>query len=173
VIGDYRIRRLVPADAAEYVGLRREMLVDTPGSFLGDLADDECLDLDVMEARLSSEESPIFCAEDEDGEFCAVAGLYRDRRTKMRHRATVWGVYTRPSCRRRGLSRKVIEAALAHAASMAGLEVIQLSVSAGAPGAQALYESLGFTAWGREPRAVMVDGQQVDEVHMWRPAGQD
>jgi len=166
VIGDYRIRRLVPADAAEYVGLRREMLVDTPGSFLGDLADDECLDLEVMEARLSSEESPVLCAENEDGELCAVAGLHRDRRANMRHRGTIWGVYTRPSCRRRGLSREVIEAALACAVNTEGLEVIQLSVSAEAPGAQALYESLGFTAWGREPRAVKVEGRQVDKIHM-------
>ncbi len=172
MIGDFRIRRLVPADAAEYVELRREMLMDTPRSFLGDLADDECLDIEVMEARLSSEESPLFCAENDDGELCSVAGFYRDRRAKMRHRGTLWGVYTRPSSRRRGLSRRVIEVALAHAASAKGLEVVQLSVSAEAPGAMALYESLGFTAWGREPRAVMVDDRQVDEIHMWRAVGE-
>lgn len=172
MIGDYRIRRLVPADAAEYVELRRDMLADTPVAFLGDLVDDECLDLEVMEARLQSDESPLFCAENDDGELCAVAGFYRDRRAKMRHRGTLWGVYTRPSCRRRGLSRKIIEVAIAHAASAEGLDVIQLSVSAEAPGAQALYESLGFTAWGREPRAVMVDGRQVDEIHMWRAASE-
>lgn len=173
MIGDFRVRRLVLADAAEYVALRREMLADTPVAFLGDLADDECLDLEVMEARLSSDESPIFCAENEDGEFCSVVGIHRDRRAKMRHRGTLWGVYTRPAWRRRGLSRKVIEAALDHAAGAEGLEVIQLSVSAEAPGARRLYESLGFTAWGCEPQAVMVDGRQVDEIHMWRVAGED
>jgi len=173
VIGDFRIRRLVPADAAEFVALRREMLADTPVAFLGDLDDDECLDLEVMEARLSSSESPIFCAENEDGEFCSVAGFYRDRRAKMRHRGTVWGVYTRPGSRRLGLSRRVIEAALDHASEMEGLDVLLLSVSVEAPGAQALYKSLGFTAWGQEPRAVMVDGRQVDEIHMWRAARTD
>jgi RimJ/RimL family protein N-acetyltransferase len=173
VTGDFRIRRLVKADAARYVELRREMLADTPVAFLGDLDDDECLDLELMEARLSSSESPIFCAENGEGEFCSVAGFYRDRRAKMRHRGTVWGVFTRPGYRRLGLSRRVLETAVRHASAMEGLELLHLSVSVEAPGAQALYESLGFTAWGREPRAVMVDGRQVDEIHMWRAARAD
>ena len=65
----------------------------------------------------------------------------------------------------------MLEAAIQHGERLDGVEILQLSVSVEAPGARRLYESLGFTAWGREPRAVRVGERQVDEVHMWRPAG--
>jgi len=167
----YAVRRLTPSDVARYVELRREMLLDTPVAFLGDPSDDECLDPAVMSARLAGEESAVFCAVDGADALCAVAGLYRETRAKMRHRCTIWGVYTRPGHRRRGLSRAVLEAAIQHGERLDGVEILQLSVSVEAPGARRLYESLGFTAWGREPRAVRVGERQVDEVHMWRPAG--
>jgi len=48
------------------------------------------------------------------------------------------------------------------------MNLVGLGVSAEAPAAQALYESLGFAAWGREPRAIRTDGRDVDEIHMWR-----
>ena len=169
----YRVRRLTPSDVARYIELRREMLADTPVAFLGDLSDDECLEEEIMVGRLADDSSPLLCAVDEHDAFCATAGLYRETRAKLRHRCTIWGVYTRPAHRRRGLSRRVLEAAIEHARGLEGVEVLQLSVSAEAPGARRLYESLGFTAWGREPRAMQVPGRQVDEVHMWRPVSLD
>lgn len=167
--GDVRIRRLERNDVDAYIALRREMLADTPVAFLGALGDDDCLDADVMEERLGHPEDAIFGAEDGDGFLVAAAGIYRERAAKVRHRATVWGVYTTPRARGRGISLRILEAVIDHADGLAGLEVLQLAVSADTPNAQRLYERLGFAAWGREPEAIMLEDRRVDEIHMWRP----
>jgi RimJ/RimL family protein N-acetyltransferase len=46
---------------------------------------------------------------------------------------------------------------------------IHLAVNAGNPRALALYESLGFIAYGREPRTLCVDGVFYDEILMALP----
>ena len=66
----------------------------------------------------------------------------------------------------RGLARAVTTAAIDTARSWRGVTVIGLSVSASAPEAIALYESLGFERWGVEPDAVRIDGVSHAEVHM-------
>ena len=47
-----------------------------------------------------------------------------------------------------------------------GVDYLDLGVSENAPAAQALYESLGFRAWGREPESLEVDGRRYDEIFM-------
>ena len=59
-----------------------------------------------------------------------------------------------------------MQAAVQHARSCAGVDYVDLAVSENAPEALRLYESLGFSAWGREPEATQVDGQRYDEIHM-------
>ena len=51
---------------------------------------------------------------------------------------------------------------------MPGLEQLQLSVQADNAHAMRLYERAGFTAWGREPRALRVGCAYHDKVHMMR-----
>jgi RimJ/RimL family protein N-acetyltransferase len=47
-----------------------------------------------------------------------------------------------------------------------GVLQVHLSVNADNPRALALYESLGFTAYGREPRALRVKEAFFDEILM-------
>lgn len=159
------VRKLNPDDARAYTELRREMLLDTPTAFLGSPGDDRSSDPAWIAERLGEREQAIFAAE-VDGRLAAVAGVYRIARLKCRHRAGIWGVYTTPSHRGRGLSRAVMSAAIEHARGWEGVRIVALSVSAQASGAQKLYESLGFVAWGTEPAAMCIDGQDLDEVFM-------
>lgn len=78
----------------------------------------------------------------------------------------MWGVFTLPAARRKGLSRVVISHAIRVAKTWKGLDTLELSVSDASPGARALYESLGFKAWGLEPDALRVDGKSYPELHM-------
>ncbi len=48
-----------------------------------------------------------------------------------------------------------------------GIESLTLTVLADNAAARALYESLGFTESGVEPRAVKRDGRYVDMVSYW------
>ncbi len=164
----YGIRRLQAADAEAAVALRREMIIDRPVSFLGTLEEDAGLDADIVRERLAH---PINCALgafDDSGALVATATLIQQMQPKLRHKGLVVSVYTTPRCRRQGLSRRLILQLLEYGRSVEGMEIVGLGVSAEAPEAQALYETLGFVAWGREPRAIRTDGRDVDEIHMWR-----
>ena len=98
-----------------------------------------------------------------------MAGLYRERHLKRRHKATIWGVYVRVSHRGMGVGRALIAAVLEEARRLPELRQVQLSVAATQHGARALYASLGFRSYGTEPAALMANGEYVDEEHMYLP----
>jgi ribosomal protein S18 acetylase RimI-like enzyme len=101
-------------------------------------------------------------------ELVAIAGVRREPLAQVAHRAMLWGVYVHPAHRRGGLARRLLGAACAHARAQGVLQV-HLAVNAGNPRALALYESLGFIAYGREPRTLCVDGVFYDEILMALP----
>ena len=89
-----------------------------------------------------------------------------ETRRKARHKAGVWGVYVAAELRGRGVGRRLIEALVAHARTMTGVERLLLSVTTVQPGARALYHALGFVPWGMEPAALKIDGEYVDEEYL-------
>lgn len=101
-------------------------------------------------------------------DLVAIAGVRREPLAQVAHKAMLWGVYVHPAHRRGGLARRLLGAACAHARAQGVLQ-IHLAVNAGNPRALALYESLGFTAYGREPRTLRVDGVFYDEILMALP----
>jgi RimJ/RimL family protein N-acetyltransferase len=98
-------------------------------------------------------------------ELVALAGVRREPLAQVAHKALLWGVYVHPAHRRGGLARRLLGAACAHARAQGVLQ-IHLAVNAENPRALALYASLGFTAYGREPRTLCVDGVFYDEILM-------
>ena len=101
-------------------------------------------------------------------ELVAIAGVRREPLAQVAHKAMLWGVYVHPAHRRGGLARRLLGAACAHARAQGVLQV-HLAVNADNPRALALYESLGFTAYGREPRTLCVAGVFYDEILMVLP----
>lgn len=77
----------------------------------------------------------------------------------------MWGVFTSPRYRRRGLGRQVVETALQHAFDNRVRRVNLLVYLPNGP-AIALYRALGFVEYGTEPEAVRLDGRYHDGVHM-------
>ena len=75
-------------------------------------------------------------------------------------------MYVQPAHRRRGIGKLILEAAITHARTLEGVTQLNLGVSETAPGARDLYESVGFVAWGTEPRAMRVAGRYHAEVFM-------
>jgi len=162
-----RVRVLTSSDAGAYQRLRTEMLLDSPASFLSAPGDDIAEDRAVLAKKLDEAENKVLAIEGEDGAgLIAAGGIYRSPRLKMRHYAMIWGVYTSPAWRRRGCSRALMEGAIGLARSWDGVEMINIGVSVNAPSALRLYESLGFVAWGREPRVTRVGAETFDEIHL-------
>ena len=86
---------------------------------------------------------------------------------KIRHKATLFGMYVPPRFRGLGLGRQLVVAALECARSRAGIKIVQLTVSQGNASAETLYRRCGFVEFGVEPFAVAVASGYVSKVHMW------
>ena len=161
------IRQLAVEDAAAYVALRRTMLLDTPWAFSASPESDRGSSVESVVQSLARPGFAIVGAFEPDG-LAAVAGLNREDKPKRAHIAWIWGVYTAPRKRRHGLSRGVLSAVIEVARTWPGVACVQLSVSERSPEARALYESLGFEAWGVEPDAIRIDARSYAETHMRR-----
>jgi ribosomal protein S18 acetylase RimI-like enzyme len=68
--------------------------------------------------------------------------------------------------RGQGLGRLLMQAVIEHARAAHGIRQLNLTAYAANQAAVALYESLGFVVYGREPAAICVDGMLHDDVHM-------
>ncbi|MEM9420869.1 MAG: GNAT family N-acetyltransferase [Planctomycetota bacterium] len=160
-------RKLIAADAEQSVSLRKAMLLDAPASFGSSPEDDRASDLTHVRTYLQP--NPLhasFGAFDEDAGLVGTVGIGCQTKRKSKHIASIWGMYVAPEFRRQGVGKALMQHAIAFARSAHDIEAVQLSVSASAPGAQRLYESLGFVVWGTEPDAMRINGEPYDEKHM-------
>jgi ribosomal protein S18 acetylase RimI-like enzyme len=85
---------------------------------------------------------------------------------KSRHKGRVWGVYVTETCRGRGMGRALMGSLIDRARTRPGLQQIILTVATEQVAAMRLYESLGFQRFGREPRALCIDGRYLDEDYL-------
>jgi GNAT superfamily N-acetyltransferase len=70
------------------------------------------------------------------------------------------------SVRRQGVARALLSAILQNAKRDSSLEQLLLAVTATQNAAMQLYLDLGFKIFGREPNALKVGSEYVDEEHM-------
>ncbi|MFI4860911.1 MAG: GNAT family N-acetyltransferase [Phycisphaerales bacterium JB063] len=160
-------RPLTVADAEQCVALRKAMLTNAPASFGSSPEDDRGSDLAQVRERLQpSTQHATLGAFDASAGLIGTVGVGVHTKRKAKHKASIWGMYVAPEFRRRGVARRLMQDAIAFAQSAPGVATLQLSVSTSAPGAQQLYESLGFTVWGTEPDALRIDGRSYDERHL-------
>jgi ribosomal protein S18 acetylase RimI-like enzyme len=163
------IRCLTPDDAAALRDLRLEALEQAPQAFGSSREEERDLGLEVFSLWATASETSAVFGAFADGRLAGMTGVGRQSRLKTRHKAHIWGVYVSPGLRGQGVARQLLQAALAHAEAMPGVQQVKLSVAAGNAAALALYEGLGFQVYGREPAALCVEGVLVDELLMARP----
>ena len=162
-----RLLTPAPEDLRRYARLRRRALALVPWAFDAGPDDDYAATPAQIASLIAPAAGAIVVVDDlAGGELAAIAGLARSPHAKSAHRATLWGVFTAPEHRGRGLGHAVVTAAIALARSWRGVDSIRLSVSAETPDAQRLYERVGFRVWGREPAYLAHDGRRIDELHM-------
>ena len=161
--GELRIRRLDPADAADYREIRLAALKGDPDSFGSTYAAEAARPMSEFAERLTT--SVVFAAY-EGGRVVGIAGFKQHQGSRERHKAFVWGTYVLPSARRRGVARSLMAALLAAAGEV--VEQLTLCVVKDNRGAIALYRELGFAVYGVEPRALKRSGSYDDELLMVR-----
>jgi RimJ/RimL family protein N-acetyltransferase len=164
----FSIRRFRPDDAAAYRDLRLEALVFHPEAFSASFATEQAQSLAWHAARL--ERQPVFGGSLlPDDRPAGMVGLFQSDAPKIRHKATIWGMYLQPPARGSGLAAALVEHALSYAAGVA--EEARLSVMSCNDAAIRLYRRLGFVQYGIEPRALKVAGRFHDEILMARTLG--
>lgn len=165
--GVVEIRVLEADDAGEWSRLRLEALQSDPEAFSSSAEEHQGLSLDEIKRRLGSGTRDSFVAGAFDGgRLVGMAGFHRETGLKSRHKGRVWGVYVTAAKRGQGLGRKLLEVVLERARSIDGVEQILISVTATQVAASALYKSLGFEPFGREPRALKIGDRFIEEDSM-------
>lgn len=160
------IRRLGADDAAAFSTLRREVTRHNPVPMGLTFEEELTRTLDGFRAQLSSPLPNAMFGSFVDNELAATAAVSRAGQfPSSHHKMVMWGVFTSPRYRRRGLSRQVVDTALQHAFDN-GVHRVNLQVYVPNEPAIALYKAIGFVEYGAESEAVCLDGHYHDGVHM-------
>lgn len=159
--------RYITADDAEaFSTLRREVIQENPVPMGLTFEEELTRKLDDFRAQLAFSHPNVMFGSFIEGELVATAAIgYTSKFPSSRHKMVMWGVFTSPRYRRRGLSRQVVEAAIQQAFSNS-VRRVNLQVYVPNDPAIALYKAIGFVEYGIEPDAVYINGQYHDGVHM-------
>lgn len=165
---DLLIRRLGPEDAAKYQAQRLDALLNSPTAFSSSYEAEAMLPLEAVAARLGPESGRVLFGAFAGAELAGSVAFGRETGIKLAHKGFIRAMNVVPAYRRRGIGRRLLEQVFAHARTQPGLRQLTLVVSASNPGALALYESLGFRVYGREPDALLIDGVFHDDLLLMR-----
>lgn len=159
------IRKLTPADAPEFMRLRRESFRKAPLSFeqTGDIILQPSV---ILEQLRITDHQFVLGYFSKTGRLLGIMALNRYEPVKRQHRSYLWGVYLNEEIRGQGIAGQLLTEVIAEARAMDGLERIILTVSNHAKGALKLYKKAGFTEFGREPDAARTGDIQMDEIYM-------
>lgn len=160
------MRRLVVADAESFVALRRTVTEHNALPMGLTLEEETGRPLQGFRDQLSyPDPNAAF------GAFlgCELVGsaavAWPSKFPSSRHKTNLWGVFVLPQARGKGIGRAVVCKALDHAFAN-GAGRVNLQVFVPNLEAVALYLSLGFVEYGREPDAVCLSGVYYDGLHM-------
>ncbi|MBT2688418.1 GNAT family N-acetyltransferase [Bacillus sp. ISL-47] len=159
------IRLLQPDDAVKYKELRLEGLRKNPEAFGSSYEEEVGRPPEVYGDRFKADNSFHFGAF-EGGQLVGVVSLVRETGLKMKHRSNIYAMYVTEASRQTGIGKKLIGEAVEKAWSWEGVEQIHLAVMSENEPAKKLYSSFGFEVYGKERRALKINGVYYDEELM-------
>jgi len=161
-----RVRLLGPADASAFQGLRLQALTEDPVAFASSYEEERDTAMATVAERLVALPDRAIVGAFDGDRLVGLAAWHREEMRKLQHKGFVWGVFVADTHRGQGLGRLLMQAVIEHARAAHGIRQLNLTAYAANKAAVALYESLGFVVYGREPAAICVDGMLHDDVHM-------
>ncbi|MFE8697293.1 GNAT family N-acetyltransferase [Cytobacillus sp. FJAT-53684] len=159
------IRLLEPSDAEEYRKLRLIALQKHPSAFASSYEEEKERTAAFYGERFHSEESFTFGAIEGDKLIGSVT-LLKETKLKLQHRALIVAMYVSDECRRKGVGKALIAAALKKAKEINGIEQVYLAVESKNEPAKRLYSFFGFEVFGIDKNAMKIEDNYYDEEHM-------
>jgi RimJ/RimL family protein N-acetyltransferase len=156
-----QIRQLSPADADSFRELRLEGLRLSPEAFGSTYEFENDQPLERYRGWLTN--STVFGAF-QDSQLIGTASFTQLSGLKDSHKALLRAMYVRPTHRRSGAGRQLVQAIIDHARPR--VEQLQLSVVSTNQPALRLYLSLDFRQYGLEKNALKHNNQYSDEILM-------
>ena len=160
------LRELTADDAAVYQPLRLRGLREEPQAFGADYEESKDRPLEEVAKRLAGEDGAFTLGAFAEGTLVGMSTFHRATERKSRHTGHIYGMYVAPEARGRGLGGALLDALLARARTLDGLEQIYLGVATTQAAACALYRSRGFEPFALVRRELKVGDTYVDTEGM-------
>jgi ribosomal protein S18 acetylase RimI-like enzyme len=155
------IRQLTPADAESFRELRLEGLRLNPEAFGSTYDFEKDQPVERYTGWLTNS---IVLGAFQNSHLIGTASLTQLSGLKDSHKGLLRAMYVRPTHRRSGAGRQLVQAIIDHARPK--VEQLQLSVVSTNQPALRLYHSLGFRQYGLEKNALKHNGLYSDEILM-------
>ncbi|HEX2350405.1 MAG TPA: GNAT family N-acetyltransferase [Ktedonobacterales bacterium] len=168
------VRELTEADVEAYWAVRLRALRDEPEAFGSSYEESKDRPLAEVTARLRSileAGNFLLGAWDSVGQveerLVGIVAFERAPGRKNRHIGDIFQMYVASEARGKGYGRALMEALIARARALDGLEQLILAVVTSNTAAIALYRALGFEVYGVQRKALKLgDGHYLDEQLM-------
>lgn len=160
-------RKLTEEDIDQLWSIRLRSLQDNPEAFGSTYGETLERGKENMRQRLLKPHAETFyIGAFEDERLVGIVGFFRESGTKGQHKGYIISMYVAPEQRGRGIGKALVTEAIAQARTIPGLDQLLLAVVTTNTAARQLYRSLGFEAYGLEPRALKYGDQYWDEELM-------
>jgi ribosomal protein S18 acetylase RimI-like enzyme len=156
------IRRLSADDALTFRDIRLEGLQNHPEAFGADLEDECSRPVEWFADRLMN--NAVFGGFNEAGELCGVVAVACGQGAKTRHNASIWGMYVKGVSRGTGISRHLLDVAIANA--FEHCQSVRLAVVESNRAARSLYSKAGFREWATDIASLKVGNVFHNEIMM-------
>ncbi len=165
IIFMYMLRCLTKSDFQAYSSLRSYGLVTDPSSFWASEEEELPIRKHRFE-KLVDDPFDFILGHFHSGNLVSIAGFKREENLKLKHKGTIWGVYTHPEFRGQGLAKLLLLDVIRTAFEYEGINQVNLSTNTKNTKAIKLYKAMGFQEFGVEKQCSLINGQFYDEMYM-------
>ena len=156
-------------DWKKYRDLRLEALKDSPVAFSSSYEDESSAPDEKWKERLQNahDEKTDFILFAKSGDkLVGMVRAFRSQEIKIKHIATIYGVYVNPQFRFQRLGAKLLENFINKLKKHPQIVKIKISVVTENSVALKLYQKLGFSTVGKDKKELFVNNRYYDEYRM-------